>query len=113
MRRTIDIGTLLDLIAAGLPEFILNRIDREALLDTVDLFNEVSKFEHMVNKRNFVAKGKYGNPRAQTKNEDKIPCKICEKLNKGNRYHSGSSCWFRTKEDDKWKKMLSNMLTIR
>ncbi|CAH2096771.1 unnamed protein product [Euphydryas editha] len=47
MGRTIDIGTLLDLIAAGLPDFILNIIDKEALQDTADLFNEVSKFEYM------------------------------------------------------------------
>ena len=51
MRRSIDAGTLIDLIAAGLPEFILNRIDRELLEDTVDLFNKISKYEHMVNKR--------------------------------------------------------------
>lgn len=56
MRRHIDTGTLVDLIAAGLPEFILNRIDREILSDAVDLFNEVSKCKHMVNKKNFIEK---------------------------------------------------------
>lgn len=58
MRKSIDAGTLVDLVAAGLPEFILNKIDRETLKDTVDLFNEVSKYEHMVNKKKFFWKEK-------------------------------------------------------
>ncbi|XP_050666399.1 uncharacterized protein LOC126966416 [Leptidea sinapis] len=104
MRRTIDTGTLVDLIAAGLPEFIVNRIDREVLQDTVDLFNEVSKYEHMVNKRVLLNKKRYEYPKINTKNEHKYPCKICEHLNKGTRYHAETTCWFRTKEDDKLKK---------
>lgn len=104
MRRTIDTGTLVDLIATGLPEYILNKIDREALKDTVDLFNEVSKYEHMVKKKSFYAKGSYGNTRTNIKNDDKQPCKICEKSNKGIRYHPETTCWFRTKEDDRPKK---------
>lgn len=104
MRRTIDTGTLVDLVAAGLPEFILNKIDREGLKDTVDLFNEVSKYEHMVNKKVFWAKRRYENQRIDDKNEEKAPCKICEKLNKGTRYHPETVCWFKTKEDDKPKK---------
>jgi len=53
MRRSIDSGTLIDLIAAGLPEFILNRIDRELLKDPVDLFREISNYEHMIKKKLF------------------------------------------------------------
>lgn len=36
MRRSIDPSTSIDLIAADLPEYILNRIDREILKDTID-----------------------------------------------------------------------------
>lgn len=104
MRRSIDTGTLVDLIAAGLPEYILNKIDREALTDTVDLFNEVSKYEHMVNRKRFLPTRKYGNSKNNSKNEEQTPCRICEKLNKGTRYHSEATCWFRTREDDKVKK---------
>lgn len=104
MRRSIDAGTLVDLIAAGLPEFVLNKIDREALKDTIDLFNEVSKHEYMVNKKSYMVKRSYGGFRKSIKNEDQTPCKICEKLNKGNRYHAEATCWFKTKEDDKVKK---------
>lgn len=109
MRRSIDTGTLVDLIAAGLPEFILNRIDREALTDTVDLFNEVSKYEHMVNKKNVLSKRKFGDGnlmKTSDKNEEKSPCKICEKLNKAGRYHPEATCWFRKKEGDTTKKNL-------
>lgn len=102
MRRSIDTGTLVDLIAAGLPEFILNKINREALNDTVDLFNEVSKYEHMVNKKRFLGqKNTYF--RTNAKNEDRNPCKICEKLNKGTRYHCEETCWFKAKQDNRPK----------
>ncbi|XP_073948722.1 uncharacterized protein [Choristoneura fumiferana] len=107
MRRSIDTGTLIDLIAAGLPEFILNRIDRETLRDAVDLFNELSKYEHMVNKKNLLVKRRFGDgnlPRTNDKNEEKSPCKICEKLNKAGRYHPEAICWFRTKEGDNTKR---------
>ncbi|KMQ82740.1 hypothetical protein RF55_22015 [Lasius niger] len=104
MRKSIDAGTLVDLVAAGLPEFILNKIDRETLKDTVDLFNEVSKYEHMVNKKNFSGKKKDINLNTKGRNEDHKPCKICEKLNKGIRYHPEATCWFKAKEEDKEKK---------
>lgn len=58
MRRIIDSGTMIDLIAAGLPEFILNRIDREVLKDTVDLFSEISNYEHMLIKKKVVLRKK-------------------------------------------------------
>lgn len=103
MRRSIDTGTLIDLVASGLPEFILNKIDREGLQDTVDLFNEVNKYEHMVNKKRFMNKRTFGNAE-HNKNEDKNPCKICEKLNKGTRYHPEATCWFKTKEGEKFKR---------
>lgn len=107
MRRSIDTGTLVDLIAAGFPEFILNKIDREALKDTVDLFNEVSKYEHMVNKKNILPIKKFGDVslmKTNDRNEEKKPCKICEKLNKFNRFHPEALCWFRTKEVNKVNK---------
>lgn len=103
MRRSIDTGTLIDLVASGLPEFILNKIDREGLQDTVDLFNEVNKYEHMVNKKRFMNNRTFRNAEHNT-NGGKNPCKICEKLNKGIRYHPESTCWFKTKEDEKFKR---------
>lgn len=107
MRRSMDLGTLIDLIAAGLPEFILNKIDREVLKDTVDLFNEISKFEHMVNKKSFFGKKKiYIN---KERNDEKKPCRYCEQLNKGTRYHAESICWFKTKENDKQKNYIKHV----
>lgn len=95
MRRTIDTGTLIDIIAAGLPEFILNKIDRETLRDTVDLFNEVSKYEHMVNKKPSLAMKRYVSLNINSKNEEIKACTICEKLNKGTRFHPEATCWFK------------------
>lgn len=104
MRRTIDKGSLVDLVAAGLPSFVLNRIDRETLNDTVDLFNEISKYEHMVSGNKTFNKKKDTTQRSNYKVEEKKPCQICEKLNKGTRYHPMENCWFKPKEDKKEKK---------
>lgn len=42
----------------------------------------------------------------------KDKCGICEKLNKGVRYHSEDSCWFKTKinteKDEKHIKLINN-----
>lgn len=32
-------------------------------------------------------------------NEEHKPCKICEKLNKGTRYHPETLCWFKSKQN--------------
>lgn len=103
MRRTIDNGLLVDLVAAGLPSFVLNRIDRETLKDTVDLFNEISKYEHMVSGNKTFNKKKDTTERSNYKVEEKKSCQICEKLNKGTRYHPTESCWFKPKEEKKEK----------
>ncbi|OXU16482.1 hypothetical protein TSAR_011678 [Trichomalopsis sarcophagae] len=104
MRKSIDPGTLIDLIAVGLPEFIINKIDRETLKETVHLFNEISKYENMVNKKNILGKKKNRNSNTKGKIEEHKPCKICQKLNKCTRYHPEETSWFKTKEDEKEKK---------
>lgn len=100
MRRTIDTGTLVDLIAAGLPASVLEKINREEMKDTVDLFNEVRKYEQLVKKYKNGPYRKYDNQKINTRIEERTPCKTCEKLNKGVRYHPESACWFKLKEDD-------------
>lgn len=47
MNKSIDTRTLIDLIAVGLPDFIMNKIDRERLNVTEDLFKELRSMEHM------------------------------------------------------------------
>lgn len=86
VRKTIDQGTLIDIIAAGLPDFITDRIDKEKVIETKDLFNELGKLEHLVAKK-FIKVVK----------QMKEKCSICESLQKGVRYHSEDSCWFKTK----------------
>lgn len=67
------------------------------------MFNDIGKLEHLVNKKSF-GKKINANLEYKTKVEEKKPCKTCEKLNKGTRYHSESVCWFKGKNDDKEKK---------
>ena len=104
MRKSIDTGTLVDLIAAGLPEYILNKIDRESLTAPEDLFNEVTKYEHMVNKKQFLYKKRVGNFKSYSQIEERVTCKICEKLGKGTRYHPETTCWFGSKDETKINK---------
>ena len=43
INKSINPKTLIDLIATGLPEFILNKINRDDLEDSTDLVNEIRK----------------------------------------------------------------------
>ena len=88
VRRTMDTGTLIDLIASGLPNFIADKIDRETVETTEELCNEIGKLEHFVHKKI-----------TNTKNiidgtKKKMPCKICKDKGKGNRFHTEDKCWF-------------------
>jgi hypothetical protein len=38
--------------------------------------------------------------KTKAKNGKDKPCRICEKGNKGIRYHPESSCWFQNKSND-------------
>ncbi|XP_063897118.1 uncharacterized protein LOC135118607 [Helicoverpa armigera] len=106
INKTIDKVTLIDLIATGLPNFIADKIDRNSLKETEDLFKNLRCLEHMVNKKNFDKK--IGTLESKIKDKNvKLsvsPCKICERENKGVRYHPESQCWFKIKTNDKPKK---------
>ncbi|ESO08502.1 hypothetical protein HELRODRAFT_169359 [Helobdella robusta] len=71
MRTSIDTGTLVDLIAAGLPGFVLEKINRQSMEDTVDLFNEVRKYEHLMNKNKNGAYTRYENQKIYNKIEER------------------------------------------
>lgn len=102
IRKTIDTGTLIDIIASGLPDFIADKIDRENLEATEDLFKEVGKLEHLVNRKKTYERK--NNPNAEQKEKLK-PCTICEKLGKGARFHPEISCWFKTEKMRKKRKI--------
>lgn len=105
VRKTIDEGTLIDIIAASLPDFITDRINKEEIIHTRDLFNELGKLEHLVTKKKYIKK------KEDTK-QIKEKCTICEKLHKGVRYHSEDFCWFKpklnTEKDKKQIKLVNN-----
>lgn len=97
INKSMDKPTLIDLIAMGLPNFIVDRIDRNNLKETEDLFNNIRGLEHLVNKRKIV---NFERKIKEKRGKDQ-PCKICEKENKGTRYHPESVCWFRNKNTDR------------
>ncbi|XP_063834848.1 uncharacterized protein LOC135084836 [Ostrinia nubilalis] len=103
VNKTIDKPTLIDLIATGLPNFIADKIDRGSLKNVEDLFNNIRGLEHLVNKRAFDKKTNLEN-NIKDKNTRERPCRICEKENKGSRYHPESVCWFKNKENNQFKR---------
>jgi len=56
VRKSIYTGTLIDLIAFGLPNYVADKIDRETLQGTEDLYNEIGKLEHTVGKNRYEKK---------------------------------------------------------
>ena len=100
MNKNMDTKTLTTLIAVGLPDFIMNKIDREQCEDSTRLFNEIRRYESLMNKKIF-PKRKEEKFEYKKKNEEKRPCKNCENLRKGIRYHPEESCWFNKKENNR------------
>lgn len=94
VRKSIDTGTLIDLITCGLPNYVADKIDRETLRGTEDLYNELGRLEYLVGKTKYENKKDKYSDNKYKKVEDKIPCSICVNEKKGKRYHSEDSCWF-------------------
>lgn len=94
INKSIDNKTMIDLIAIGLPGFILNKLNRDKLKDTTDLFNEIRKYECMMYKKNITAIRSDTNINKNKINAKKS-CKTCEALDKGIRYHPEEACWFK------------------
>lgn len=95
VRKSIDTGTLIDLIAFGLPNYVADKIDRETLKGTQDLHSEIGKFEHLVGKDKQDKKNiKYSETKFR-KIEKTSPCQLCLREKRGNRYHCEENCWFK------------------
>lgn len=94
--------TLIDRIGAGLPDFIREKINRDELKSTRDLINELQKYEGKIEKK------KYSNQNYKPRNEEKKPCKTCETMGKGIRYHPENKCWFQTDKREEPKITKSN-----
>lgn len=95
--KNIDKITLINLIAAGLPVFIRDKLDRQNLKNTEDLFNELKKYEHLIHNKN--VGGKKNATNLEYKTIDKKPCRICENKGKKNRYHAENSCWYKGQQN--------------
>ncbi|KAL3279589.1 hypothetical protein HHI36_017095 [Cryptolaemus montrouzieri] len=92
IRKTIDNDTLIDLIAMGLPNEIIEKIDREKLQRPKDLHNEIGKLEYLATKKNKDTK----KTKLSTDNKkNKTPCKICKDKEKGTGFHPEDECWFK------------------
>lgn len=103
VRKSIDTGTLIDLIAFGLPNFVSDKIDRGVLTGTETLYKEIGKLEHLV------GKSKYERINVNSKNFiEKKPCRICINEKKGKRFHPEDNCWFKAKSQNSVKRTVNN-----
>ncbi|XP_069358802.1 uncharacterized protein [Maniola hyperantus] len=108
VRKSIDTGTLIDLIAFGLPNYVADKIDRETLQGTEDLYNELGRLEHLVGKNKYDKKSSIYPDTKSKKNEEKKPCQICVREKKGKRYHPEENCWFKGKNKNAVVKTVNN-----
>lgn len=96
INKSIDTQTLIYLIATGLPNFIMDRIDRDSLKEVNDLFNCIRGLESLtrnnVTKKNLSTGNKYN--KQEIKQTEKKPCRICENKGKLNRIHPENVCWY-------------------
>lgn len=106
INKNIDTQTLIHLIVIGLPDYIMYKMDRESITSTAKLFNEIGQHEQTVNKNNY-NKFKRNTFDNKVKVEKNKPCKICEKLNKGSRFHPEEKCWFKQTNDYENKRNLN------
>ncbi|CAB3230820.1 unnamed protein product [Arctia plantaginis] len=81
MDENIGGKSLVTLIAAGLPEFIRNRIDPEKCETSTRLLHKISKCESLVNNKNFKIKKEEKDDNKKY-SLGKKPCKTCQNLNK-------------------------------
>ncbi|XP_041988018.1 uncharacterized protein LOC121739592 [Aricia agestis] len=105
MDENIGTKSLVTLIAAGLPEFIRNRIDPEKCETSTRLLHEINKCENLVNNKSLFKKREQKDDNRKYI-EGKKPCKNCQNLNKGTRFHPEQSCWF--KKEGKENKMIGS-----
>lgn len=108
VRKSIDKETLIDLIAFGLPNYITDKVDRESLKETEDLYNEIGKLEHLVGKNKYDKKIYTNTDTKSKRTEEKQPCQICEREKKGKRYHPEENCWFKERNSRTAVKTVNN-----
>lgn len=106
INKTIDTQTLIYLIATGLPNFVMDRIDRESLKEVNDLFNSIRGLESLTRKNDTKRNSSTGNKynKQEIKQTEKRSCKICENKGKLNRFHPENLCWYNQEKkttDDK------------
>ncbi|XP_049308621.1 uncharacterized protein LOC125777574 [Bactrocera dorsalis] len=107
----IDLRTLVDLIVAGLPTYITNKLDRQEMTDPTLLFSALRMHEnHNKNvPKHFTETKRFTKPEMENK---KRTCQICFKMGKKNRFHPENLCWYKEDKNDGVKHCKNLMLEI-
>lgn len=74
VRRSIDIGTLIDIIAFGSPNYVSDKIGRGTLQRMDDLYNKIRKLEHLFEKNKYDKKSTIYSDTKPRKIQEKQPC---------------------------------------
>lgn len=91
----IDTRTLTDLIVAGLPTYIISKLDRQELKEPTLLFSALRMYENQNknNQKHFTEKKDA--TKLEVEYKKKTQCQICYMMGKKNRFHSEYLCWFK------------------
>lgn len=105
VNKQIDKQTMINLIVMGLPDYIIDKIDKGSVSSVASLYNEIGKHEHSVYRKNYnkIRRNTFDNKLIVERSPPR-PCQHCEKLNKGIRFHPEEKCWFKHTTDYETKK---------
>uniref|UniRef100_A0ABD2WYG3 Uncharacterized protein n=1 Tax=Trichogramma kaykai TaxID=54128 RepID=A0ABD2WYG3_9HYME len=98
VNKSMDQASLIALIVIGLPKVISDKIDKDEVNDSTKLFKEIRKYENFAAKKNYMSAKDNRMEFKKKISNDKKPCRMCESLNKGERYHAEEKCWFRMRD---------------
>lgn len=110
VNKLIDNQTMINLIVMGLPDYIIDKIDKDTVKSTASLYNEIGKHEYVVNRKYNINRNKRNTYDYKMKPDKIKPCTICENLNKGIRFHPEDKCWF--KQTDQYNRNRINNKAI-
>lgn len=98
VNKYIDNQTMINIIVMGLPDHLIDKINRDNVNSTANLYNEIGKLDFIEHRKTF-NKQKQNIYDFKGKHDKIKPCKTCENLNKGTRFHPEEKCWFNKKEE--------------
>lgn len=94
IEKGMTMTTRINLIVVGLPENIRNKLDKEEIRTTDQLFKQLGRYENGKQRKEVPKEERAQGPRKNiAKQSEKKPCGICESLKLYNRFHPAEKCF--------------------